>query len=163
MLDNSGGFNCHSNNFLQAFRSIPQASALGLFEPEDPTSQTSYLHLVQNLSRFLLQHVQQETSATELKDLGIDDIANGSIEGLFSLKSTVIDHCTHCKKDISREGSSHVLEVFRSSGDVTNFETMLAGSLFKSVTVNVFFFFTPFPKKSVNRQKRGATTASSTD
>ncbi|KAG0240611.1 poly(A)-specific ribonuclease [Actinomortierella wolfii] len=62
MLEDSNGQNCQARNFLRAFSTIPQASALGLFEPEAPDAKTPYSSLIQNFNRFLLEQLHQESS-----------------------------------------------------------------------------------------------------
>ncbi|KAI8820757.1 ubiquitin carboxyl-terminal hydrolase-domain-containing protein [Fimicolochytrium jonesii] len=60
MLEDSLGANCQATNFLRAFKTIPQASALGLFEPDQPSSATNYATLIQNFNRFILERIQFE-------------------------------------------------------------------------------------------------------
>ncbi|KAI8336757.1 ubiquitin carboxyl-terminal hydrolase-domain-containing protein [Chlamydoabsidia padenii] len=62
MLEDSNGQNCQATNFLKAFSTIPQAAALGLFEPESPTRNVSYSMLMQNFVRFILEQLHQETN-----------------------------------------------------------------------------------------------------
>ncbi|ORZ18884.1 ubiquitin carboxyl-terminal hydrolase-domain-containing protein [Absidia repens] len=62
MLEDSKGQNCQATNFLKAFSTIPQAGALGLFEPETPTRNISYSMLIQNFVRFILEQLHQEAN-----------------------------------------------------------------------------------------------------
>ncbi|KAI8092976.1 ubiquitin carboxyl-terminal hydrolase-domain-containing protein [Halteromyces radiatus] len=62
MLEDSKGQNCQATNFLKAFSTIPQAAALGLFEPESPTRNVSYSMLMQNFVRFILEQLHQEAN-----------------------------------------------------------------------------------------------------
>ncbi|CEI92556.1 hypothetical protein RMCBS344292_06811 [Rhizopus microsporus] len=62
MLEDSNGQNCQATNFLRAFSTIPQANALGLFEPETPTRGLSYSLLIQNFTRFVMEQVHQESN-----------------------------------------------------------------------------------------------------
>ncbi|EIE87541.1 hypothetical protein RO3G_12252 [Rhizopus delemar RA 99-880] len=62
MLEDSKGQNCQATNFLRAFSTIPQANALGLFEPETPTRGLSYSLLMQNFTRFMMEQVHQEAN-----------------------------------------------------------------------------------------------------
>ena len=80
MLSGCKGRNCQASNFLRAFGNVSQggqnfstfelilfwdyiASALGLFEPDQPTSPISYAALIQNFSRFIFEQVHLEVSA----------------------------------------------------------------------------------------------------
>ena len=60
MMDASRGHNCHAGNFLHLLGSLPQVTALGLHEPDNPTADTSYGPLIQNFNRFILEHLQLE-------------------------------------------------------------------------------------------------------
>ncbi|RCH79702.1 poly(A)-specific ribonuclease, partial [Rhizopus stolonifer] len=62
MLEDSKGQNCQATNFLRAFSTIPQASALGLFEPETPTRNLSFSTLMQNFTRFIMEQIHQEAN-----------------------------------------------------------------------------------------------------
>ncbi|KAJ1558515.1 poly(A)-specific ribonuclease [Nowakowskiella sp. JEL0078] len=61
MMRNAPGLNCHAGNFLRVFGMIPQANALGLFEPEDQNiTQVSFSLLIQNFTRFIMEQLHQE-------------------------------------------------------------------------------------------------------
>ncbi|KAI9199852.1 ubiquitin carboxyl-terminal hydrolase-domain-containing protein [Polychytrium aggregatum] len=60
MLEDSKGMNCQASNFLRAFSTNTQASALGLFEPEDAKVTVSYSALIQSFNRFILEQLQQD-------------------------------------------------------------------------------------------------------
>ena len=59
MLDSQKGQTCQATNFLRAFRTIPEASALGLVlsENEENESRINLLRLIQSWSRFIFHQV----------------------------------------------------------------------------------------------------------
>ncbi|KAI8987727.1 ubiquitin carboxyl-terminal hydrolase-domain-containing protein [Mycotypha africana] len=63
MLEDSKGQNCQATNFLRAFSTIPQAAALGLFEPETPGRNLSFSTLMQNFTRFIMEQLHQESNS----------------------------------------------------------------------------------------------------
>ncbi|KAI7904509.1 ubiquitin carboxyl-terminal hydrolase-domain-containing protein [Cokeromyces recurvatus] len=62
MLEDSKGQNCQATNFLRAFSTIPQASALGLFEPETSNKNLPFSTLIQNFTRFIMEQIHQESN-----------------------------------------------------------------------------------------------------
>lgn len=62
MLDSQKGQTCQATNFLRAFRTIPEASALGLVlsENEENESRINLLRLIQSWSRFIFHQVHTE-------------------------------------------------------------------------------------------------------
>ncbi|XP_048246742.1 PAN2-PAN3 deadenylation complex catalytic subunit Pan2-like isoform X1 [Haliotis rufescens] len=64
MLDTQKGQTCQASNFLRAFRTIPEASALGLClsEAEEAAGKVNLPRLIQSWQRFVLQQVHSETA-----------------------------------------------------------------------------------------------------
>ena len=60
MLDHSDGRSCQASNFLRAFRTLREASALGLLlNWEGEEQRADYGKLIQNWNRFVLQQLNQ--------------------------------------------------------------------------------------------------------
>ncbi|KAK3103914.1 hypothetical protein FSP39_022867 [Pinctada imbricata] len=90
MLDKQKGQTCQASNFLRAFRTIPEAAALGLVlgENEETNPRINLPRLIQSWQRFLFQQVHAEMTKTavshdektstediqtNLEDLKLDD------------------------------------------------------------------------------------------
>lgn len=63
MLDQSKGQTCQASNFLRAFRTIPEVSALGLLlgDAEESTGKANFPRLIQSWNRFVLNQLLQDT------------------------------------------------------------------------------------------------------
>uniref|UniRef100_A0A5S6QLC5 USP domain-containing protein n=1 Tax=Trichuris muris TaxID=70415 RepID=A0A5S6QLC5_TRIMR len=63
LQQSTSDFSCSAINFIRAFRTIPEASALGLVlndREDDPAFQTGASSLIQNFNRFILHHMNVE-------------------------------------------------------------------------------------------------------
>ncbi|KAG2231202.1 hypothetical protein INT48_005923 [Thamnidium elegans] len=118
MLEDSKGQNCQATNFLRAFSTIPQASALGLFDPETPNRNISFSTLMQNFTRFIMEQIHQESNITtgnpliskslvrkimekddgEVKTLEIPS----TMQQLFGLQTLSQSKCGACQEEVSR-------------------------------------------------------------
>ncbi|OWR53499.1 hypothetical protein KGM_204933 [Danaus plexippus plexippus] len=67
-LDSSGGAACRATNFLRAFRTVPEAAALGLILPERTTPRIDVATLVQSWNRFILHQMHAEILETRRKE-----------------------------------------------------------------------------------------------
>ena len=67
MLDRSDGRSCQASNFLRAFRTLREASGLGLllnWGDEQLSKKVDLSKLIQSWTRFVLQQVSQVSSVT---------------------------------------------------------------------------------------------------
>ncbi|KAL1923050.1 uncharacterized protein VTP21DRAFT_9426 [Calcarisporiella thermophila] len=114
MLEDSRGQNCQATNFLRAFSTIPQASALGLFEPEEPDIATPYGLLIQNFNRFLLERMHQELNlppSPEIVTCAGDVAGLSPIQQLFGPKIRTWSRCLQCGHEMSRETWPFVVDL----------------------------------------------------
>ncbi|KAI9469074.1 MAG: ubiquitin carboxyl-terminal hydrolase-domain-containing protein [Benjaminiella poitrasii] len=118
MLEDSKGQNCQATNFLRAFSTFPQASALGLFEPETPNRNISFSTLIQNFTRFIMEQIHQESNLAAGNPL-ISNAFNqmitlksdqepvkldvpSTMQQLFGLQTLSQSKCSSCQAEVSR-------------------------------------------------------------
>ncbi|KAL5006813.1 hypothetical protein ScPMuIL_015619 [Solemya velum] len=88
MLDIRKGYTCQASNFLRAFRTLPEAAALGLLltEADETSGKVNWPRLIQSWHRFLQQQLHAETcikipveeKVVESSDLGTESPTNVS-------------------------------------------------------------------------------------
>ncbi|KAI8355181.1 ubiquitin carboxyl-terminal hydrolase-domain-containing protein [Blakeslea trispora] len=129
MLEDSKGQNCQATNFLRAFSTIPQASALGLFEPDTPDRNLSYSTLMQNFTRFIMEQIHQEANTSsnplicktwtkqipssksqqeeEKETLEVPS----TMQQLFGLQTLSQSKCGSCQEEVSRISYPFVVDM----------------------------------------------------
>ncbi|KAI7828196.1 ubiquitin carboxyl-terminal hydrolase-domain-containing protein, partial [Gamsiella multidivaricata] len=114
MLEDSNGQNCQARNFLRAFSTIPQASALGLFEPDEPDTKTMYSSLIQNFNRFVLEQLHQECGSDRTATIASNPhpgSAPSPIQQVFGMKTANTSTCGHCGLEEERITYPFVLDL----------------------------------------------------
>ncbi|KAJ3054186.1 poly(A)-specific ribonuclease [Rhizophlyctis rosea] len=117
MLEDARGANCQGTNFLRAFSNIPQANALGLFEPDlSSSSGISYSALIQSFNRFILEQIHQEYGADSKvpfirADAESPPTQNTLVQQLFGLPTQSVSRCHTCHVEIARESIPFVLDL----------------------------------------------------
>ncbi|KAL4222806.1 poly(A)-specific ribonuclease [Mactra antiquata] len=94
MLDKQKGQTCQASNFLRAFRTLPEAAALGLVlgENEEVSGRVNLGRLIQSWQRFIHQQIHSETSlkpAIEDKPEVVEgDKEEVPVEGATAIEAT---------------------------------------------------------------------------
>jgi len=94
--------------------SIFKASALGLFEPDEPDSKTMYSSLIQNFNRFVLEQLHQECSLDRASVAGLNapaGLASSPIQRVFGMKTASTNICGHCGLEEERITYPFVLDL----------------------------------------------------
>lgn len=116
MLDMPSGQTCQANNFLRAFRTIPEAAALGLVlnDVDESFGTANFPRLIQSWFRFALQQMHQDTlEPPATADANNGDPQNPSsktrqssiVHRLFGSDVELLIRC-RCGKETKRESTT---------------------------------------------------------
>ncbi|XP_027041539.1 PAN2-PAN3 deadenylation complex catalytic subunit PAN2-like isoform X1 [Pocillopora damicornis] len=145
MLDMSSGQTCQANNFLRAFRTIPEAAALGLVlnDVDESFGNANFPRLIQSWFRFVLQQMHQDTlEPPNVSDGEKDDIQTTTgkphqmslIQRLFGSNVQLLSRC-RCGKESKRDSTTLLFNLEypemceeKQQGPVS-FESVISSSL----------------------------------
>lgn len=134
MLDRSDGRSCQAKNFLRAFRTLREASALGLLiSHEDEEKKANLSKLIQSWNRFVLQQTNQETQpATPLRspegEVGDEEGAESVVQRLFGAEVESTTEC-RCGWRSSRKTTEMLFSLTYPSKSVDALSTYLSDSI----------------------------------
>ncbi|KAK0057343.1 PAB-dependent poly(A)-specific ribonuclease subunit PAN2 [Biomphalaria pfeifferi] len=116
MLDLQKGNTCQATNFLRAFRTMPQVSALGLVlhDADESSGRVDFPRLIQSWQRFVLMQIHEEICVP------VESSGNSSLDlKTESKKETEEKKLTQKNKKNNQKGSESVESKKDSSADKT--------------------------------------------
>eukprot|EP00794_Sanderia_malayensis_P005348 gene5348-6019_t len=127
MLDITDGQTCQATNFLRAFRTIREASAMGLILSDADASSCSLnlAKIIQNWYRFVLQQIHQDTQikTEDAEDQSADIEERSIVKDIFGSRLETQSKCK-CGLEQSRESDVFIFELqyFENGGKLVEDE-----------------------------------------
>lgn len=133
MLSDANGQNCQATNFLHVLSTSPQAISLGLIIDESVENKTSFSPIIQDLNRFLMQKLNEESlNKNSLDHLNpIDKSPLAQANGIFS---KTISFCG-CGANSIRDSTIFVIDFIypkissKKDSPLMSFSSILAASI----------------------------------
>ncbi|KAG7175198.1 PAN2-PAN3 deadenylation complex catalytic subunit PAN2-like [Homarus americanus] len=108
MLDVSmgQGIPCHASNFLRAFRTIPEASAMSLtLSDQDNRAKINFASKIQSWNRFVLQQLHTETLEEKMDHPRVDSMD----ERMFQMGCQILDSSIE-EKEVSKTEEGNTID-----------------------------------------------------
>ncbi|XP_065919163.1 PAN2-PAN3 deadenylation complex catalytic subunit PAN2-like isoform X2 [Dysidea avara] len=123
MLEQCQGENCQASNFLRTFRTIREASALGLVMSDVKCQQVDLGKIIQQWTSFVLQQLHQEIVSNKSTN------SSSILHDMFATDVQMENVCSRCGKHFSRTTSEMNFPLIYPSSSSPPSQTLSLASL----------------------------------